>query len=261
MKLALVGDAHLIDPNDPHDGRRTARMRFVEAWPSFEALLARINSEAVDHVCFTGDLVDYYSRENREFALDLVSQLNMPWTMVPGNHDYQLVDERDDEVRLYTDRSACREEWEAAGVGLHNRSESFGDVQLLLLDSALSDIPAGTESWFESIVQSDQFTILCTHVPVNQPAVVEAITDREPDRNLTKYVQSGVPDRVSREMVSQVDAIVSGHLHFQATAKVGNATQYILPLSIRRSDPRYRKEGSFVIVDTNSPDSFQWITV
>lgn len=253
MKVAIVADSHLINPEDPHERRRTARREFVEAWPSFRRLVDRLNEAPIDHVVFTGDLVDYYSTENRAFALELVDELEVPFHHVPGNHDFQRVSESGDEVVIETDRPAALAGWEEAGVTLDNRVLDVGGVRFLLVDSALSRVPDGTESWLRDHAVEDRYCILCTHVPVDHPAVVDAITEREPDRNLDKYVQRGAPTLYDRCLAGRIDAIFSGHLHFAAEATIDGIRQHILPMSVRRHEPRYPLEGTAAVVDTSGP--------
>lgn len=259
MKVAIVADAHLISPDDPTEGRRSVRQAFVEAAPSFRRVIDRLNADPVDRVIFTGDLVDYFSPENRDFALEIVEHLDVPWHLVPGNHDYQFVSEADGEVSIESDRDRGRRGWADAGVRLDNRVLDLDGIRFVLLDSALSDVPDGAKDWLTGALDTDRYCVLCTHVPVDHPAVVDAITDREPDRNLDKYVQRGAPTLYEDYLDGRVDAIFSGHLHFAAEATIGRTRQHILPLSIRRDEPRYAREGEVVILDTATPTSLRRI--
>jgi hypothetical protein len=66
MNVALIADAPLIAPDVPGEQRRAYRSHFAKAWPSFDDMVTRLNEEAVDHVIIFGDLIDYYTVENRD---------------------------------------------------------------------------------------------------------------------------------------------------------------------------------------------------
>lgn len=258
MNVAIVGDAHLIHPDDPHEGRRSEREMFVEAWPSFARLIRTVNDSDAERVILTGDLVDYYSRHNRDYALELLSRLDVPWAMTPGNHDFQVINADSAGSTITTDRSAAAAGWDAADVPLGNRAFDVGDVRILLVDSALSAVAQSDLDWVATQTATDRECILCTHVPLDHPAVVRAITAREPARRLEKYVQRGTPTVFQEVVAGKISMVFSGHLHFRTAASVGNTRQHVLPLSIRRECPRYTSEGGFCLIDTTRPVSIEW---
>lgn len=256
MSIALVSDPHLIAPDDEHD-RRNERERFASAWPSFRSMLRRLNEEA-DRVVVLGDLVDYYSAANRAFALDLLADLEVPWHLTPGNHDLQVRPPPGEEEATDRDVDWAREGWAEADVTLANRVLDAGDLRLLLVESALSEVPEGTGAWLDDHLSTDRHCVVCTHVPLDTPEVVEAITDVDPDRDLEKYVQRGSPELFDRHLRGRVDAVFSGHLHFPAEADVDGTRQHILPPCIHVAPP-YPEQGTAVLLEPDDPGAIRRI--
>ena len=46
-----------------------------------------MRQEAPDLVISVGDLIDWYSDENRDAAIRFLDSLGAPWLLTPGNHD------------------------------------------------------------------------------------------------------------------------------------------------------------------------------
>lgn len=90
MKIAIIGDIHAIAPNDPHELFHDYRLVFKGAWPSFLALMSNVKAAAPDLVISLGDLMDWYSDENRDFVVEQFNRLHCPWYFTPGNHDLEF---------------------------------------------------------------------------------------------------------------------------------------------------------------------------
>lgn len=249
MHVGLIADPHVIDPNDTHESRLETRAHFAGAWPSFRTVIEELNAAAVDHVIILGDLVDYYSDHNRDFALGLLDELDMPWHLTPGNHDYAVpIDESGSGTEH--DRAAGRRGYAAVDVELSDRFLDLDDVRFVLLDSALSTVDDDAESWLDAVLDTDRECVLCTHVPLDVEPVVEAIHAVEPDRNLEKYVQRGSPDLYDTVLAGRVDLVCSGHLHFPARATIADTEQLIRPKCIRTPETGYETDGAVAVLDT-----------
>ncbi len=253
MRIGLLADPHLISPDDPNEGRRDERRQFVEGWPSFVAVVEALNERAVDQVIILGDLIDYYSPENVRFALDLLEDLDMPWALTPGNHDVQRVRANDDGISLTVDRAGMKPKWTEAGVNLDNRTLDFDGLRCILLDSADSSLPSGSTRWLRDALDTDRTCVLCTHVPIDVPPVVEAIHAVDSNRDLNKYVQRGAPDLYEEVLYGSVSMVCSGHLHFPASATIGGLTQHIMPRCTRAVGSSSPREGTITILGTEDP--------
>lgn len=252
MRIALVGDLHFISPEDPSRRWRERRRHFAEAWPSFARTLARLRGEAPDLVVFLGDLVDYYSDENRDFALHQLDALNMPWLVTPGNHDFSLARESDEAAPDRPNADEIRRRWAASGVAMGNRAVEADGVRLLLVDSPNSAVPDGTADWLRRETEASARNILITHVPLKTPEMADYILSVEPQRDLRKYVQSGAPTLFYEAVRGRVEAVFSGHLHFPGHVTVDGTSLHLLPLGLCAFGKAYRDQGSIGIFDTGT---------
>lgn len=259
MSVALIADAHLIAPDAPSEQRRTYRSHFAKAWPSFDEMITRLNEEAVDHVIILGDLIDYYTAENRDFALERLEALDAQWHLTLGNHDIEMLSKNTDkrtEVVRASDRAKAG--WEDANVTYENRILDIGDARFLLVESASSAVPESTKAWLDAKLATDRQCILCTHVPLDTPEVAEAIIDVDPDRDLNKYVQRGSPNLFEDHLKGRIDAVFSGHLHFPAEVELDGCSQHILSPCVHAVGRTYPEQGMGVLLQASSPTAANW---
>ncbi|MCC5848012.1 MAG: metallophosphoesterase [Verrucomicrobia bacterium] len=249
MKLLILSDLHLVSPADPHLGQHKQRAHFAKARHHLPALREAIGRESPDFLISLGDLVDWYSDENRDFALAFLESLQLPWAMTPGNHDGSSP------VPGIPDPGLSG--WEAAGVAIHNRKLELDPLHAYLVNSHDSNVPPGTETWLREALDPEEVNAVFTHVPPDTPETRAAILAREPQRNLRKYVQSQAPGLFENAMAETVASVWSGHLHFHATARIGKTRFNILPLSIHAHGKTYPEQGHFHVLDTRTMDTQQ----
>ncbi|TVR52120.1 MAG: hypothetical protein EA425_05640 [Puniceicoccaceae bacterium] len=254
MKIAFVADAHLIADADPHQRRHAARGFFKDAWPSFAALLDRVNDASPDVVVLLGDLVDWFSEANVDFALELVSRLKRPWLWTPGNHDLEEPDGVSE-----AGVAAARDYWRRRGCDGGSRIIDAGAAQVLLFDSALSVVAKETQAWVEASISAGEPAIIATHVPVDCEAVRAWIRKVAPSRNLQKYVQSGSPNFYPECLQGRIRSALAGHLHLEGEVKDRETEFRFLNMAIschdQNRDTRY--VASATILDTMG-GSLRW---
>ena len=244
MKLLILGDLHLVSPADPHVDQHQTRAHFAQARRHLPALRRAIEAESPDFLISLGDLVDWYSDENRDFALEFLESLDIPWQMTPGNHDVSSPAPELPKPGLGG--------WEAAGVQTHNRKLDLDGIQACLINSHNSDVPPGTEVWLRENLDPAQRNAVFTHVPPDIPETRAAILDREPQRNLRQYVQSHAPGLFENALSERVDDVWSGHLHFQTSTQKDRTRFHILPLSIHAHGKTYPEQGTLHFVETKT---------
>jgi DNA repair exonuclease SbcCD nuclease subunit len=244
MKLLILGDLHLVSPADPNVSYHQKRAHFAEARNCLPAMARKIREESPDFILSLGDLVDWYSDENRDYALEFLNSLNIPWLMTPGNHDCSSP--LDDRVSLGLAG------WEAAGVVTDNQKLTLDHIEAYLVNSCNSGVLPGTADWLNEHMNPDSINALFTHVPPDTPEVRATILNREPHRNLIKYVQSRAPELFETALAGKVDSVWSGHLHFQATTSVGRTRFNILPLAIKAHGKTYPDQGTLHFLDTST---------
>ncbi|NKB71367.1 MAG: hypothetical protein GKR89_30200 [Candidatus Latescibacteria bacterium] len=238
MKLAILGDAHLIADGDPYRHLHQRRAFFKNAWPSFQRLLGKVNDEAPDLVVFLGDLVDWFSPANIAFGLDQLSALRCEWRMTPGNHDLaapsQGPQQRDYQTTATRDHLAY---WANQGVDLSNRSLDINGTTAILLDSSLSNLADGTETWLGRALKGVTAPFIFTHVPIDTPAARDYILSVDPRRSMAKYVLSSVPHFYSRYIEDRSAQVFSAHLHFPGDLLIGRSRFHLRTMSITMDDP------------------------
>lgn len=265
MKVAVLGDVHLIAEGDPYKRLHDRRAFFKSSWPSFQNLLKKVNNESPDFVILLGDLVDWFSPENVAFGLDLLSGLNMPWYMTPGNHDLAApvggFDQEDYKTEATRDHVSY---WKMQGIDLTHRTIAVDGCQIVLLDSALSDLPEGSEGMLDEIVNDDDTQLWFTHVPVDVPKTREYILSVDPRRSLIKYVISGAPDLYSKYIENRVAHIFSGHLHFAGDLSCDTTRFHLCNMGITMYDPNRKQSAvasATVIEGDGNGLAFRKITV
>jgi len=252
MKLACIADVHLISETDKQKGLHKTRKMFKTAWPSFSALLDRVNEEQPDAVVFLGDVIDWFSRENVDFALDLISKLKSPWYITPGNHDKEtpIVDYESQTYRV-APSPAADNYWSQCGLAWEPKRFGDDSANVLLVDSSLSYIKPEHADWIDHALSDQRTNILITHVPVNIAQVRDYIMSVDPARNLDKYVQSGTPCFYEQQLKHQVQHVFSGHLHFPGTVSLDSTMFHLLGPSISIAG---HHSPSFVIADISKKD-------
>ena len=238
MKIAVLGDVHLIAGDDPYKNLHGRREFFKSCWPSFQSLLKKVNDESPDLTILLGDLVDWFSSENIAFGLDLLSDLRNLWYMIPGNHDLAAPVGGFEQEEYKT--AATRDHmsyWKTQGVDLSNRVIDVEGCNLVLLDSALSDLTDGAEGWLEEVLNCGRPNFLFTHVPLDLPETRDYILSVDPRRNMAKYVLSGAPDLYFEYIVDRVSHVFSGHLHFAGDLNRDVTRFHLCNMSITMYDP------------------------
>lgn len=264
MRLAVLGDLHLVSPYDAFRKLLPDRSHFSEAWPSLKGLIPLIRNESPDIVISLGDLVDWYSDDNRDFAMELMAEINIPWRMTPGNHDFQVYRFSEDGrsvVRLPViegyDKALLG--WERRGIRPNNSIIDANGRGLVLMNSAISRIELGTEEWLLNSTQQFKKNIVFTHVPVDTPEIREFILSVEPGRDMNKYVICGAPALFTKCLHSRVDTIFCGHLHFPGMVRIGGTTINLISLSVNAAGKKYRGMGRVLIIDLDKLQSYKYI--
>lgn len=240
MRIAVLGDVHLIAERDPHPNYHRLRAPFEAGVPAFRRLLRWLNGQGVDAVFSVGDLVDWHSPENLDLALDVMAELRCPWHLTPGNHDLEVPIVHDDPAayanhHVDVNRAAAIAAWSARGVELGSRRIALDGIDALLVDSASSRIDGNDARWVRE--QTRGRTILFTHVPLDRPRVRAFILGVDPHRNLGKYVQSGSPGFFAEAVEGRIEAVLTGHLHFPGRVLGDDGTDHhLLDASFARGD-------------------------
>jgi 3',5'-cyclic AMP phosphodiesterase CpdA len=238
LKIAVLGDVHLIADHDPYKQLHRRRDFFKSGWPSFQHLLKMVNDESPDLTILLGDLVDWFSPENIAFGLDLLTDLHGPWFMTPGNHDIAAPADGFDQADYRT--VATRDHltyWTQQGVTLAHRVLDVEGLNLVLLDSSLSHVVDGTEDWLARAFKPGMGNFLFTHVPIDLPQTRDYILSIDSRRSMVKYVLSGAPNLYADQIKDRFSHVFSGHLHFPGDLTCDTTRFHLCNMSISMNDP------------------------
>lgn len=219
MKFIHLSDMHLLAHDD------------VSRQPDASATLRKIINEINLHhrdaeICvITGDITHHGRPDQYENAARLLSELQIPYTLIPGNHD---------------DRTAFKKAFPDIPVdanGFINHAATYGDIRFVLLDSTVPGALHGTLcekrlSWLrdELAVHKNAPTFLFIHHPPMEMGLPFMDTIRlDADRELAEIIADN----------PQIKHMFFGHLHRPAAGTwqgipvlLGASTQCGLPLDL-----------------------------
>ena len=241
MRIAILGDLHLIAPDDPDHERRVRRRHFADTGPAWAALTRSLRDQRPDLLLCAGDLVDWCSPANVAYARAQMDALGIPWLMTPGNHDLEGPG---------TDHAAV---WQAQGLMLGNRLIDCDGLGIVLLDSHDSGLPADTGFWLDAqATPGDRPLILVTHVPWNSVAMQAWIEQRQPGRDLKKYVQSRVPLIYDQHLRGRFHSAFFGHLHCDGLSHEDGTCCHMLSLALHAAYKDYPGQGRYAMLDSTT---------
>ena len=236
MIIACVGDIHLIDPSDPDQDRVRQRHFFIDGQNSLKRLFKQLAAQQVDHIIFLGDIVDWVSPHNIAYAAEFLRILTIPWSTLPGNHDYQIPAIDDGQHDL-------PQLWQAHGFNMHSQLIDADQFNIFLVDNARGYADSDTHAWLDKCLNKKEHNIICQHVPTDLPEIRESIHSIAPNRNLDHYTCSKDPGLFHNIYQNRVSAIVSGHVHMTDTLTINQCTHYLCPLGIDVDDPGRKEQA------------------
>lgn len=241
-RIAFIGDAHIVYPHDIHPFDYEKRKHYIEQYPFVRKMLGYVNSQKPDYTIFMGDVVDWYSPENIDFALELISELKMPWAITPGNHDYQLAVRQRAKYNngvlhewadfdQYVCKGKATEYWNKKGIYFESKKIDVGEINIYLVDSALGFVPMDQENWLANQKYDGKVNILATHVPIQIQEMAEIVSKNKATANLDEYVQSESPHLYNRCIKNKIQYVMMGHVHFPSITMIDNISFQTVTIS------------------------------
>jgi 3',5'-cyclic AMP phosphodiesterase CpdA len=195
IRVAQISDLHIKTPGRLAYGR-------VDTAKALERCVAALNAFAPrpDFVVISGDLADTPNREEYDHLARLLQPLELPFAVVPGNHDSREM------MRAVFPGAAF-----AFPSGALNQRIEIGGLDLMLLDSSVpgkphGELDAATLQWLDETLalSVDRPALLFLHHPPFLAGIWHM--DRQNLQNAGKLAEI-----VSRH--ARIRLIATGHVH------------------------------------------------
>ena len=228
MLLAQISDLHIKRPG-------ALAYRRVDTAASLARCIARLNAltPRPDAVIMTGDLVDGGSPEEYAHLKSLLATLELPYYLVPGNHD-----DRDALRDAFPERAELR-----AGGEFVQYALDLGPLRLIALDSVQAGQSGGTLcdarlAWLAA--QLDAARGLPVVIALHHPPFDCGIAHMDAIRL--------APDAATRldALVRQhpnVERVICGHVHRPIFARFGGTIASAVPAPAHQVTLDLRADG------------------
>jgi Icc protein len=195
MLVAQLSDVHVRPRGHLYKGVADSNRMLADAIAHLHALDRR-----PDRVVITGDLVDEGRVDEYAMAVELLDALEIPWLVMPGNHD---------------DRSAFRAAFEGHAYlpregPLHFSVDAF-PLRFVALDACVpgrhhAEVDAAALDWLRTTLEADRRTptLLLMHHPPFACGIPYLDAYRCHDTEGLEAVLRGVDN---------VEAVLCGHVH------------------------------------------------
>lgn len=241
-----ITDTHIVAPGQLAYGRSDTAEALRRAVATINAKLSVL--DGIGCVIVTGDLTDHGTPEEYAHFATIMSELDLPWQAVPGNHD------RRDEMRAAFSPAP----WMPEDGPIH-WVRDFGPFSVICLDTLLEGAHHG-----ELSPEGLAFLDVALAAIGSQPAV---IATHHP------WMHSGIPAmdadnlRNGAAILARLEThpapvrMISGHVHRAVTGQIGRVTCQIAPATCHAvltdhragSDPQLTIEPGGITV-------FRWST-
>jgi len=218
----------LVQLSDIHIG---GNENGLDPIPRLEAVIEAVRSlpNRPDAVLVSGDLTDDGTEAGYRIAREMLTRLEAPLHVIPGNHD---------------DRARLREAFRLPGVGDErvNYSVEVGDLRLVALDSIIpgqdpGDFPPEQLRWLdEELAAAPEVpTLLALHHTPLSTGIPEW-----DEINLLAPQRDALAEVVARH--PQLRAIVGGHLHRVAVSTLAGCPVLAAPSTYWQVRPNFARD-------------------
>jgi len=226
----------LVQLSDLHIG---GNEKGIDPIPRLEAVIEAVRAlpNRPDAALVSGDLTDDGAADGYQVAKEMLTRLEVPLHVLPGNHD---------------DRGRLREAFELPGSGDEpiNYSAPVGGLRLVAFDSIVpghdpGDFPPDQLRWLDAelAAEPEAPTLLALHHPPLSTGIAEwdAINLLAPQREALAGVVARHP---------QLLGIVGGHLHRVAASSLAGRPVLAAPSTYWQVRPDFLEGDEYQVVDT-----------
>jgi 3',5'-cyclic-AMP phosphodiesterase len=210
----------------------------LDPLPRLVAVIEAVQSlpNRPDAVLVSGDLTDDGSEQSYRVAREMLSRLEAPLHVIPGNHD---------------DRGRLRSAFDLSGAGDEpiNYATRVGELRLVAFDSIVpgqdpGDFPSEQLRWLDEELAAEPQapTLLALHHPPLATGIVEwdAINLLAPQREALGEIIARHP---------QLLGITGGHLHRVATSALAGRPVLAAPSTYWQVRPDFEEGDEYTVVD------------
>ncbi len=203
---------------------------------AYRQMLARAAEEKVDLLALTGDIVDFPSRANVEYAHDQIVDIDVPTLYTAGNHDWQF--------KGHEPTSEVRTKYWPLLEPLHQGEPAFSrrlinGLQFLAVDNSIYQIEEEQLESTRLALDEGTPTVILLHIPLSLPTLRDAVIDvwGEPilmgDPERPEAEEDTACTRAFIQLVAGAEnlvAILCGHIHHSHVDALNPwAAQYLSP--------------------------------
>lgn len=247
IKLLHVTDSHVALADERDNERKHAlakRLSAPDKEKNLEEALA-YGKENCDVIVHTGDLIDFTSQANFDFARKILSDEKV--FFAAGNHEFSQYVGEAYEDRAYK-MNSFREMMPGLGAPLFFNSRVVGGIDLVSIDNSYHQYERWQIERLEKELAKGLPIIICQHAPLFEQSLYDHHVERSGPGSSSYLVgcdEDHLPDDEWRaieirprgatlEMVDlirsrpQIKAILAGHVHFSFESKLTDSlTQFI----------------------------------
>ncbi len=212
---------------------------------SFQAALARANSNEVDLLALVGDIFSFPSEAAIGWVLQQLESVNLPWLYVAGNHDWHYEGMEGSLEQLRTDWIERRLKPMYQDHHPLMAAYDIHGIRLLAIDNSHYQILPEQLEFFRAQVRSGVPLVLLVHIPPYAPGRPMGFRCGHPkwgaatDRNYKIERRPKWPDAghtqttidFHREVFdaesNQLLGIFAGHIHRQSLDVVNGVPQFV----------------------------------
>lgn len=207
-RILQITDIHLVVPPRLVSNKLNTYELFKEAIDRIRLDLEKF--EKIDAILVTGDITDTGDLESYAAFREQIERLNIPYYLIPGNHDL-----KDPMLACFSDKLTLDEKTQKI-----NWVHDFDDIRMIGLDSSVPNVSGG---------RLDDLTLafLSESLLNAQGKPVLIALHHPPFQSGNHFMDSigleGTSKLESILSASQLDIrLVSGHLHSTIVATLGN---------------------------------------
>lgn len=193
------------------------------------------NRERLSGVLFTGDILDFPSKENLAQLEQALASLRVPYVFAMGNHDWSYFNDYHTEASVKNELPLFKP-FTHGDPSFH--TVKIGEITFAAVDNSADCYAPDAEARLSEVLAAEKNVILLQHVPLYAETLHDD-TVRDWKRDITLGGREGIcldetADAIRKTVLRypSLKAIITGHLHFTHEDLIDGAVmQYVTGIS------------------------------